>query len=66
MQDIKLTRNVALLGHGQAGKTSLAEALLFTSGKIDRLGKVDTGTSTLDYEPEEIKRNISIGSAFHQ
>jgi elongation factor G len=66
MQDIKLTRNVALLGHGQAGKTSLAEALLFTAGKIDRLGKVDAGTSTLDYEPEEIKRNISIGSAFHQ
>jgi len=66
MQDIKLTRNVALLGHGQAGKTSLAEALLFTSGKIDRLGKVDAGTSTLDYEPEEIKRNISIGSAMHQ
>jgi elongation factor G len=66
MQDIKLTRNVALLGHGQAGKTSLAEALLFTAGKIDRLGKVDSGTSTLDHEPEEIKRNISIGSAFHQ
>jgi len=66
MQDIELTRNVALLGHGQAGKTSLAEAMLFTSGKIDRLGKVDAGTTTSDYEPEEIKRNISIGSAIHQ
>jgi elongation factor G len=66
MQDIKLIRNVALLGHGQAGKTSLAEAMLYTSGKTDRLGKVDTGTSILDYEPEEIKRNISISSAFHQ
>ena len=66
MQDIKLIRNVALLGHGQAGKTSLAEAMLFTAGKTDRLGKVDTGTSNLDYEAEEIKRNISISSAFHQ
>jgi elongation factor G len=66
MQEIQLIRNVALLGHGQAGKTSLAEAMLFTSGKTDRLGKVDAGTSTLDYEPEEIKRQISISSAFHQ
>jgi elongation factor G len=66
MQDIQLIRNVALLGHGQAGKTSVAEAMLFTAGKTDRLGKVDAGTSTLDYEPEEIKRHISISSSFHQ
>ena len=65
MQDIQAIRNIVLLGHGQAGKTSLAEAMLFTAGKTDRLGKVATGNSNLDYEPEEIKRNISIACAFH-
>ncbi len=66
MQDTKMIRNIALLGHSQAGKTSLAEAMLFTSGKNDRLGSVDNGSSTMDYEPEEIKRNITIGSSFNQ
>lgn len=65
MQDIKLIRNVALLGHSQCGKTSLAEALLFTAGKTNRLGKVGDGTSVMDYEPEEVKRNITISSSFH-
>lgn len=56
-------RNIALLGHGGAGKTSLTEALLFNSGILDRLGKVQDGNTTSDYDPEEIKRNISISTA---
>ena len=63
----KLTnvRNLALIGHSGCGKTSLAEALLFGAGVTNRLGKVDDGSSVLDYEPEEIKRKITISSAFH-
>ncbi len=53
-------RNLALLSHNGAGKTSLAEAMLFTAGVISRLGRVDDGTSTSDYDPAEQKRNISI------
>ncbi|MCX5998888.1 MAG: elongation factor G [Chloroflexi bacterium] len=53
-------RNVVLLSHCGAGKTSLSEAMLFTSGAIPRLGKVDQGTTTSDYDPDEIKRRISI------
>jgi elongation factor G len=58
-------RNLVLIGHGGCGKTSLAEALLFVAGATNRLGKVDDGSSVLDYEPEEIKRKITISSAFH-
>jgi elongation factor G len=58
-------RNLVLIGHGGCGKTSLAEALLFGAGATSRLGKVDDGSSILDYEPEEIKRKITISSAFH-
>ncbi|MFH1215239.1 MAG: elongation factor G [Pseudomonadota bacterium] len=65
MQDIKMIRNVALFGHGKSGKTSLAEALLFTAGKTNRLGKVDDGSSVMDYEPEEIQRKLSISSSFN-
>ncbi|MBI4301190.1 MAG: elongation factor G [Chloroflexi bacterium] len=53
-------RNVALLSHGGAGKTSLAEAILFTAGAINRLGRVEEGTTTSDYDPDEVKRKISI------
>ncbi len=56
-------RNLGIVAHGGAGKTSLTEAILFTTGMIDRLGRVDDGTSAMDFEPEEIKRKISITSA---
>lgn len=53
-------RNIALIGHSGEGKTSLAEAILYNAGAIDRLGKVDDGNSTMDFESEEISRHISI------
>ncbi|MDQ6710406.1 MAG: GTP-binding protein, partial [Candidatus Dormibacteraeota bacterium] len=56
-------RNVALLGHSHEGKTSLAEAMLYAGGGIERLGRPESGTTTFDFEPEEIKRKISIGTA---
>ena len=56
-------RNVALVGHGSSGKTSLAAALLFDFGATGRLTKVDKGNTVTDYEPEEIDRKISINSA---
>jgi elongation factor G len=56
-------RNVALISHGGAGKTSLAEAMLFDAGAVQRLGSVDAGTSTLDYDPDEQKRHQSINLA---
>lgn len=56
-------RNVCLLGHGGAGKTSLAEAMLKFAGVIDRLGKVTDGTTVTDFDAEEIKRTISINTA---
>jgi elongation factor G len=52
--------NVVLLSHSGAGKTSLSEAMLFSAGVINRLGKVDDGSSTSDYDPDEAKRRISI------
>ena len=53
-------RNIVLLSHSGTGKTSLAEAMLFDSGAISRLGNADDGTTTSDYDPAEIKRKISI------
>ena len=56
-------RNVALVGHGSSGKTSLASALLFDFGATSRLTKVDKGNTVTDYEPEEVDRKISINAA---
>jgi elongation factor G len=53
-------RNVVLVGHGGAGKTSLAEAMLFMAGETKRLGTVDDGHSSLDYDPEEVKRQMTV------
>ncbi|MDD3828797.1 MAG: GTP-binding protein, partial [Anaerolineae bacterium] len=55
-------RNVALLGHGSAGKTSLAEAMLYDSGAVNRLGRVDEGTSVSDWDDEERRRKMSINA----
>jgi elongation factor G len=53
-------RNVALVGHGGAGKTSLAEALLFCAGAIPRVGRVEDGSTVSDFDPEEQRRQISV------
>jgi elongation factor G len=56
-------RNVALVGHSSSGKTSLAEALLYNTGAVNRLGRVDDNTSISDYDPEEQRRKISINTS---
>jgi len=53
-------RNVALLSHCGAGKTSLAEAVMYAAGATNRLGKVDDGATVSDHDPDEIKRKISL------
>jgi elongation factor G len=61
--EVAKIRNVAVIAHGGAGKTSLVEAMLFNAGMTDRLGNVQDGTTVTDYEPEEIDRKITITSA---
>ena len=58
--DISRIRNIGFVGHGGVGKTSLVEAILFRNGMTSRLGRVDDGTATTDFDPEEVKRKISI------
>ncbi|SHM66019.1 elongation factor G [Ruminococcus flavefaciens] len=61
--DVNKVKNIAFAGHNGSGKTSLAEAILYKAGASDRLGKTADGTTVCDYDPEEIKRKISIGTA---
>jgi len=62
-QDIAKIRNVAIVGHGGVGKTSLVESILLAAGATTRLGKVDDGTTATDFDPDEIKRKISLNTA---
>ena len=55
-------RNIGVVAHGGAGKTSLVEAMIYNTGAITRLGRVEDGTTTADYHPEEINRKITIHS----
>jgi elongation factor G len=59
-------RNIALVAHGGAGKTSLAEVMLYNTGVTTRLGRTEDGNTVMDYEPEELKRLTSINSSFAQ
>ena len=61
--DVNKVKNIAFAGHNGSGKTSLAEAILYKAGASDRLGKTADGTTVCDYDPEEIKRQISIGTS---
>jgi elongation factor G len=61
--DIAKIRNVAFVGHGGVGKTSLVESILLTAGATTRLGRVEDGTTTTDFDPDEIKRQISLNTA---
>ena len=61
--DAAAIRNVALVGHGGSGKTQLASAMLFTAGAVNRLGKVDDGTTTTDFDDEEIARKHTLSSS---
>jgi elongation factor G len=61
--DVQKIRNVAVIAHGSAGKTSLVEAMLFDSGAINRLGTIEAGNTVTDFEPEEVDKQITISSS---
>lgn len=58
-------RNIALLGHGSSGKTTLADAILYYGKAIERIGKTTDGTATMDFDPEEKKRKVSVGTSVY-
>src|SRR6185312_6343187 len=64
-EDVTRLRNVAIVGQGGAGKTTVADALLFAAGATTRLGRVDDGSSAFDTEPEEARRKSSITGHLH-
>ena len=61
--ETKNIRNICFMGHGNSGKTSLAESMLFTTGAVDRQGKVTDGNTVCDYDAEEIKRQITVSTS---
>lgn len=65
MKELKVddVKSVGIIGHGSTGKTSLSEAMLFNCKEIDRMGRIEDGTTVCDYDPEEKKRKISISTA---
>jgi len=58
-------RNIALLGHGGAGKTTLADAILYYAGATDRIGKTGESTTMMDFDPEEKKRKVSVSTSVY-
>ena len=60
---VKDIRNIAVLGHGSEGKTTLVESMLYAAGVTDRQGRVEDGNTVSDYDPEEVKRHISISAS---
>ena len=65
-ETIEKSRNIALVSHGGAGKTSLSEVILFKTGVTNRIGRVEDGNTVMDFEHEELKRNASLSSGFAQ
>ncbi|RJQ56108.1 MAG: elongation factor G [Desulfobacteraceae bacterium] len=63
---VEKTRSIALVGHGGAGKTMLAEVMLFKGGVLKRIGRVEEGNTAMDFEPEALKRQSSVSTSFHQ
>jgi elongation factor G len=63
--EVSQLRNIGIIGQGGGGKTSLADAMLFTAGATTRRGNVDDGSSAFDFEPEETRRKLSLTTAFH-
>src|SRR3989304_2178301 len=65
IEDVSQVRSIGIVGQGGGGKTSLAEAMLFNAGVTTRLCRVDDGSSNFDFEPEEVRRRLSLSGAFH-
>ena len=61
--DMNHIRNLSLIGHGDSGKTSLTSAVLFSSGMVNRLGRVEEGNTVTDFDDDEIERTISINAS---